>query len=142
MRATFRYLSAVLFVAVVVQVALAAFGAFDAVHKSKHAQIAHKTIDDGFGAHVLLGYIIILVMLVLVIVAVVGRLERTTVRLAGALLLAGIVQALLGSVSENAPAVGLLHGINALLIFSLSGLLAHQVWSAHRAGAAPAAATG
>lgn len=54
-KAAFRYLTSLLWVAVVVQVALAAFGAFDAVHKSKHAPIAHKTIDNGFGPQVLLG---------------------------------------------------------------------------------------
>lgn len=136
MRSTFRYLTSVLFVAVVVQVALAAFGAFNAVHKSKHAPIAHKAIDNGFGPHALLGYIIILVMLVLLVVAAVGRLGQPSMRLAGGLLLAGIIQAILGMISENAPGVGVLHGINALVIFSLSGMLAHRTWSAERAGGA------
>ena len=137
MRTTFRYLTSVLFVAVLVQVALAAFGAFDAVHKSKHAPVAHTTIDNGFAAHVLLGYIIILVMLLLLIVAAAGRLGPTPIRFAGALLLAGIVQAILGSISENAPAVGVLHGINALAIYALSGLLAHRIWTADRAAIGP-----
>lgn len=132
-KAAFRYLTSVLWVAVVVQVALAAFGAFDAVHKSKHAPIAHKTIDNGFGPHALLGYIIVLLMIVLLIVGALGRVGRTPVRLAGGLVLAGIVQALLGVISENTPAIGVLHGINALVIFSLSGLLAHRTWTAARA---------
>lgn len=134
MRATFRYLTTVLFVAIVVQVALAAFGAFDAVHKSKHAAITHKTIDNGFGPHALLGYIIILLMIALLIAAVVARVGQTTIRLTGLLLLAGIIQAILGAISENAPAVGVLHGMNALAIFSLAGLLAHRTWAAERAG--------
>jgi heme A synthase len=141
MRATFRYLTSLLFVAVVVQVALAAFGAFDAVHKSKHAPVAHKTIDNGFAAHILLGYIIILVMLLLLIVAIVGRLGPTPIRFAGALLLAGIVQAILGSISESAPAVGVLHGLNALVIYALSGLLAHRTWTAERAAIRPSTAS-
>lgn len=132
MRAAFRYLTSVLWVAVVVQVALAAFGAFDAVHKSKHAPIAHKTIDNGFGPHAALGYIIILLMLALLIVAAIGRLGRTPTRFAGGLLLAGVIQAILGMISENTPAVGVLHGINALVIFSLSGLLAHRTWTANK----------
>jgi hypothetical protein len=33
-----------------------------------------------------------------------------------------------------------LHGMNALVIFSLSGLLAHRTWMADRAGAELAAA--
>jgi hypothetical protein len=139
-RATFRYLTAVLFAAIVIQVALAAFGAFDAVHKSKHAPVAHKTIDNGFGPHALFGYIIIILMLVLLIVAAAGRLGPTPIRFAGGLLLAGIIQAILGSISENAPGVGVLHGMNALLIFALSGMLAHRTWSGERAGSTLAAA--
>jgi hypothetical protein len=139
-RAAFRYLTAVLFVAIVIQVALAAFGAFDAVHKSKHAPVAHKTIDNGFGPHALFGYIIIILMLVLLIVAAAGRLGPTPIRLAGGLLLAGIIQAILGVISENAPGVGVLHGMNALLIFALSGMLAHQTWAAERGGSTAATA--
>jgi hypothetical protein len=138
MRTVFRYLTSVLFVAVVVQVALAAFGAFDALHKSKHAPIAHKTIDSAFNAHAALGYIIILVMLLLLIVAAAGRLGSTPVRFAGGLLLAGIIQAILGSVSQSAPIVGVLHGINALVIYALSGLLAHRAWTEDRAAGSPA----
>ena len=60
-RTGFRYLMSVLWLAVVVQVMLAALGAFDAVHKSKHAPIAKKTIDNSFGPHSVLGYLILLV---------------------------------------------------------------------------------
>jgi hypothetical protein len=133
MRLTFRCLTSVLFVAVVVQVALAAYGAFDALHKSKHAPIAHKTIDNAFNAHAALGYIIVIVMLLLVVVAAAGRLGPGPLWFAGGLLVAGIIQAILGSVSQNAPVVGVLHGINALVIYALSGLLAHRAWTADRA---------
>ncbi len=140
MRTGFRYLTSVLFAAVVVQVALAAFGAFDAIHKSKHGPIVHKTIDDAFGAHAVLGYVIVIVMVVLLVLAAVGRCGPTMVRLTGGLLLAGVIQAILGSVSQNAPIVGVLHGINALAIYALSGILAHRTWTANRAPrAAPAA---
>lgn len=140
MRTTFRYLTSVLWVFVVVQVMLAALGAFDAVHKSKHASITHKTIDNGFGAHSVLGYAIVLVMLLLVITAAAGRLGPNPLRFAGALLACGILQIIFGVVSENAPAVGVLHGLNALAIFALSGLLAHRTWTAERTAAEPAPA--
>lgn len=140
MRSTFRSLTSILFVAIVVQVMLAAFGAFDAVHKSKHTPITHKTIDNGFGPHSVLGYAIVLVMVLLVITAAAGRVGPGPVRMAGALLACGILQIILGVVSESAPAVGVLHGLNALAIFSLSGLLAHRTWAAERVAARPAAA--
>jgi heme A synthase len=135
MRSTFRYLTSVLFVAVVLQVMLAAFGAFDAVHKSKHVPITRKTIDNGFGPHSVLGYVIVLVMVLLVITAATGGVGPGPLRMAGALLACGILQIILGVVSESAPVVGVLHGLNALAIFSLSGLLAHRTWAAERPAA-------
>ena len=129
----FAYLTSVLRVAVVVQVMLAALGAFDAVHKSKHAPIAKKTIDNSFGPHSVLGYLILLVMPLLVITAAAGRVGPTPLRFAGGLLACGMLQVILGVVSDSAPVVGVLHGLVALAIFALSGLLAHRTWTAERA---------
>jgi hypothetical protein len=128
MRGAFRWLSAILFVAVVVQIALAAFGAFDAVHKAEHVSISKKAIEDGFTAHAILGTLILVVMLVVLIVAAAGRLDSAVVGLAGAIFVLGIVQMLLGAVSTSAPVLGLLHGLNALAIFTLTGLQAHRGW--------------
>ena len=136
MRAAFRWLSAALFVAVVLQVAFAAFGAFDAVHKADHAAITKKTIENGFSVHAILGTLIVILMLVLLIIAAVGRLGPTQVRLAAVIFGLGIIQMLLGFVSTSAPVLGLLHGIGALAIFATTGALAHRTW-AQQAGEAP-----
>lgn len=144
MRALFRYLTSVLFLAIVAQVALAAFGAFSAVHKSENASLSHKTIENGFEAHMALGYIIIVVMLLLLIVAAAGRLGHAAVRFSAILLVLGIVQAGLGSASESTPGIGPLHGINALAIYALSALLAHRAWTEGRSAessGAPGAAS-
>jgi hypothetical protein len=139
-RNLFRWLSAILFAAVVVQVALAAFGAFDAVHKADKVSISKKTIENGFGAHAALGTLIVIAMLVLLIVASAGRLGPMQVRWAGGIFALGVIQFALGIVSTSAPVVGLLHGLNALLIFSATGLLAHRTWTRDAAEAAPARA--
>jgi heme A synthase len=136
MRAVFRVLTSVLFVAIVVQVALAAFGSLRAVHDSKATPLSQKSIESGFNAHVALGYVIVLLMLLMLVVAAAGRLEPTKVKLAGALFVLGIVQAILGMVSESVPAIGPLHGINALAIYAVAGLLAHKSWTGDRRGAA------
>ena len=145
MRTTFRWLSAILFILVVVQVAFAAFGAFDAVHKADKVAISKKTIENGFNVHGALGTLIVILMLVLLIVAAVGRLGPALVKFAGGIFALGVIQFLLGVVSTSAPAVGFLHGLNALLIFSATGLLAHRMWVGDRTSAhpadAPAAAT-
>ena len=139
-RNVFRWLSAILFAAVVVQVALAAFGGFDAVHKADKVSISKKTIENGFNAHGLVGTIIVIAMLVLLIVAAAGRLGPTQVKWAGGIFALGVIQYLLGVVSTSAPVLGLLHGLNALLIFAATGLLAHRTWTRRAAEARPARA--
>jgi hypothetical protein len=46
MRVAFRWLTTLLFAAIVAQVALAAYGAFAAVHKAEHASVSQKTIES------------------------------------------------------------------------------------------------
>ena len=53
----FRWLTVVLFVAVLVQVALAGYRAFHAVHAADKTSISKKTIEHAFNAHVALGVI-------------------------------------------------------------------------------------
>lgn len=130
MRNAFRWLSAVLFGLVVVQVALAAFGAFDAVHKADKNSISKKAIENGFTAHGIVGSLIVLLMLVLLIVALAGRLGPEQTRFAGLIFGLGVLQYLLGVVSPSAPVLGLLHGLNALAIFATTGVLARRTWSA------------
>jgi len=129
-RSAFRWLTAVLFTLVVVQVALAAFGGFDAVHKAKHVSISKKMIEDSFNAHGLVGTLIVLVMLILLIVAAAGRIGPQQTKFVGLIFALGVLQYILGVVSTSAPVVGLLHGLNALAIFSTSGMLAHRTWTA------------
>ena len=126
MRAVFRWLAVLLFVAVVVQIALAGYGAFHAVHAADHHAISQKTINNAFNPHIALGYIIVIVMIVVLLVAAGGRLGKRQVQLAGLILVLGIVQAILGMASESTPALGPLHALNALAIFATTGLLAHR----------------
>ena len=128
----FGWLAAVLFIAVVVQVGLAGYGAFHAVHAADHSSISKKTIENAFNAHVALGYIIVLVMLVLFLVALAGRLGKRNIKLSGAIVVLGIVQAIIGIASESTPAIGPLHTINALGIFTTTGLLAHRTMARRR----------
>ena len=139
-RNAYRWLSAILFAAVVVQVGLAAFGGFDAVHTADKVSISKKTIENGFNAHGALGALIVIAMLALLIVAAAGRVGPTQVRSAGGIFALGVIQYLLGVVSTSAPVLGLLHGLNALLIFSATGVLAHRTWTRGGADARPARA--
>ena len=132
MRSAFRWLTSVLFVAIIVQVGLAGYGAFNAVHKAEKSPVSQKTIEDGFSAHMALGYLIVLIMLLLLVVAAAGRLGSASVRFSAILLALGILQAILGIGSESVPAIGPLHTINALAIYAVSALLAHRTWTSDR----------
>jgi hypothetical protein len=135
MRSTYRWLIAIIFALVVIQIGLAAYGAFDDIHKSESAPIAQKTTEDAFGAHAILGSVIVLLMIILLIVAAAGQLDMAKVRWAGIVVGLGILQYILGVVSPSVPVVGFLHGVNALAIFAVTGMLAHRTWTAERAGA-------
>jgi hypothetical protein len=140
-RAVFRQFVAVLFVAVLVQIGLAGYGAFNAIHAAAHHAVTKKTIESGFDVHGILGAVIVVAMIVLLVLAAVGHLGRLELRAAGALALLGVIQALLGIVSTSVPALGFLHALNALAILGLSGWLAHRTGSEHRRSrrASPAA---
>jgi hypothetical protein len=134
-RALHRFWAALLFLAVVVQVGAAGYGAFSADHKADvHDAVTHKQFDHGFGPHVVLGYLIFLGSLLLVLFALGARLGRRGVLTD--LVLAGLVfvAVVLAIVGGSTPAVGILHPIAAFLIVGLSGLIAHRAWT----GRAPA----
>ena len=118
MRAGFRWLTSILFLAIVVQVGLAGYGAFDVIHKAEKAatSVPKKTIEDAFDAHSALGSAIIAAMLVLVIISLAGRLGEGPLRWSGGIFLLGVLQSVLGAVSTSVPWLGVLHAINALAI--------------------------
>jgi hypothetical protein len=118
-----------LFVAIVVQVALAGYGAFNATGKADDdASVAGKTITDGYNAHAVVGTIVVAIMIVLVLVAVVGRLGTPWVQWSSGLLVLGIAQMLLAWLGDAVPALGFLHAVNALAIYAGIAMLAHRAW--------------
>ena len=125
MRSAFRFTASLLSLAVVVQVGFAGYGAFHAIDKADHASVTKKTIENGFDPHGFLGSIIVVLMIVLVVIALVGRIK---IRVAAILLALGIVQMLLAWGASSVAWVGFFHGVNALLIAGLAGSLAGAEW--------------
>jgi hypothetical protein len=128
---TFKYLTSLLFLAVVVQVGFAGYGAFNAIDKAdKGKTVTKKTIENGFDPHGALGTIVLVVMLLLVITAAAGRVGPLYLKLSVGLLAAGLLQVLFAYLgTKSAPVGGFLHGIDALVIYALAGLLAHRAWT-------------
>lgn len=101
----------------VIQFFLAGLGAFDTVHNKKFN-------DNNFGAHGLLGTLLVLVALVIMILALAGRWTPTTTKLSAALFCLMVIQLILGvSGAGSAPILGGLHAVNALVIVAVTYLL-------------------
>jgi hypothetical protein len=147
-RTIYRFWAALLFLAVIVQISAAAYGGFYSAAKlgdqkgsDESKSITEKVFDHGFGFHVGFGYIIFLGALVLFLLALAARLGKRGVLFALAVPVAVAVQIVLAWASESVSGIGFLHGLNALVIFGLTGSLAAQAWRGTRRPAAAAPAT-
>ena len=131
MKTAFKYLTSLLFVAVVVQVGFAGFGAFNAIDKAdKGKTVTKKTIENGFDPHGVVGTVVLALMLLLVLSAAAGRLGPRYVKWTAGLLVLGLLQLLFAYLgTKSAPVGGFLHGINALVIYAGAALLAHRAWT-------------
>ena len=125
MRTAFRIIASLTSLAVVIQVGLAGYGAFNAIDKADNASVTKKTIENGFDPHGVVGTIVLALMLILLIVGLIGR---THVRTAAILFALGIVQILLAWGGTGAAWVGFFHGVNALAIAGIAGSLAGNLW--------------
>ena len=141
LRAIYRYWLTLLFLAVVAQIAAAAYGGFYAAQKlgdqkgsDEHKLISEKVFDHGFG------YLIFLGAVVLLLLALAGRLGKRGILFSLAVPVAVVVQIVLAWISESVHGVGILHGLNALVIFGLVGYLTGEQWRAARAAKATATA--
>jgi hypothetical protein len=135
----YRYWITLLFLAVVAQIAGAAYGAFYAAQKlgdqkgaDEHKLISEKVFDHGFGFHIAFGYLIFLGALVLLLLALAARLGKRRILFSLAVPVAVAVQIVLAWISASVHAIGILHGINALVIFALTGYLTGEAWRGTR----------
>jgi hypothetical protein len=135
----YRYWITLLFLAVVAQIAAAAYGGFYAAQKlgdqkgsDEHKLISEKVFDHGFDFHIGFGYFIFLGALVLLLLALAARLGKRRVLFALAVPIAVAVQIVLAWISESVHAIGIFHGINALVIFGLTGYLTGEAWRGSR----------
>jgi hypothetical protein len=148
LRTIYRYWIALLFLAVVAQIAAAAYGGFYSADKlgaqmgsDEQKMISEKAFDHGFGFHNGFGYLIFLGAVVLLLLALGARLGRRRILLSLSVPVAVAVQIVLAWASESVHGIGILHGLNALVIFGLTGSMAGQAWRGTRAAAEPAGAT-
>jgi hypothetical protein len=147
LRAIYRYWLTILWLAVVAQIAGAAYGAFYTAQKlgdqsgsDENKLISEKTFDHGFGFHTGFGYLIFLGAVVLLLLALAARLGKRQILFSLAVPLLVALQIVLAWISEGVHSIGILHGLNALVIFAFTGWLTGQQWRAARAPTATAQA--
>jgi hypothetical protein len=130
MTSAFKYLTSLLFVAIVVQVGMAGVGAFNAIDKAdKDGAVTKKQIEDGFGPHGLFGLVVFLLIILVVIFAFLAKVDSPLKRLALGLVVLGVLQAVFAWLASKHAALGFLHGINALALYAVAGIVAHRAWT-------------
>ncbi|MDQ2911450.1 MAG: hypothetical protein M3R26_01750 [Actinomycetota bacterium] len=128
LRAIHRFWLALLFLAIVVQIGAAGYGAFYAAKKSDPGPLTKLEFDHGFSFHAGFGYFVFLGGVVLLLLALAARLGKRLVLMNLGLGLLLTLQIVLAWIGASTPAVGTLHSINAFLILGLAGSLAHKAW--------------
>jgi len=145
MKKAYRVLARLIAALVVVQVAAIAYGAFAIDKVIEKAKDHANTVADassklnggaGYGIHGLVGTLVIpLVAIILFVVAFMAHVPDG-VKWAGFVLLDVVVQVALGLGAHSLPALGWLHGPNALVLFGLA------IYTARRSANVPVAAGG
>jgi len=142
MKQTYRAVSGLIALGVVVQAAAIAFGWFDVLHKVDNGAVLDKDFGEnaGLAIHGVNGmYVIPLLGLVLLVVSfVAGGSVPGGRKWAGIVFGLIVLQVALAFVSFGAPVVGALHGINALAVLGTAvraSLLAREPARAGRTSA-------
>lgn len=115
MRSTYRVLAMLVATGVVLQAAFIAFALFDVLSAVDGGEIYDGDYNTGQVLHSLVGYLIPLLALALLIVSFFAKIPGG-VRWAGIVLGVAVLQVLLAFVAFGVPVLGLLHGINALVL--------------------------
>jgi hypothetical protein len=130
MRAVYRWWTAIVIVAVLVQIAFAGYGAFYVVDKvdDPPKSITSHGVDHGWGPHSGLGYLVILLGILLVPIAFLAKVDSERKRWSGLVALLMIVQFFLAVLGWTWAPLGVFHPINAIAIAAVSGMLARREW--------------
>jgi hypothetical protein len=131
--AVYRWWSALVVLAIVVQIGFAGYGAFGVAKDAGDGSVDEDKFDDRFGPHTGFGYLVVLMILLLLIFGAVARVGRPRIVWSAVLFGLGILQILLAWFGSDVPAIGALHPINAFLILGLAGRIAYANFRGARA---------
>ncbi len=135
MTAVYKYLAGLVFLAVIVQIGFAGYGAFAVAKDTDGGTVNEDRFEDVFGLHAGFGYLVVLLGLILLVVSLIARHRvKHTLILLGLL----VLQVILAWIGFEVPWIGFFHPINAMAIAGLSGFIAMTEF---RGGRSPVLAT-
>ena len=119
-----------MFAAIVIQIGFAGYGAFYSAGKfeDEGTLIDEDTFGNGFAAHIVWGYLLVLLGLIFLLIGVVAGVGRWRLGRHGLLFLLLILQVLLAWFGFEQPVIGFLHPVNAMVLAGLSGWIAWDEW--------------
>ena len=126
-RSAFPFVAGLFTACAVIQVFLAGLGVFD----DELAFITHRNF----------GYLFSWLTIVMVILALVGRMPRRFAGLSALLFGLFILQSVFVALRESMPAVAALHPLNGFLILAVGALTTYWSWQARGASTEPADAS-
>jgi Family of unknown function (DUF6220) len=131
----YRFWTAVVFLAVLVQIGAAGYGAFYSADKADPGPVMHNAYDHGWSFHDAFGYVVFYAAIVSFALAVIGRFPRKRVLEITGLPLLIAAQIGLAAGGESVPAIGVFHPLVAFLILGFAGRLAFEAgWKPRRRG--------
>lgn len=140
MKATYKVLAHLITLDVILQAASIAFGIFGLAHDVDNGKVITEDYDGNFGLawHGMSGMMFIPALTLLLFIVSFFAHIPGGVKWAAFVLLAVVLQIVLAFVGFGVPAVGALHGINALVIIGLAETAARRANVAERAPAVAA----
>jgi hypothetical protein len=138
LRSIYRYFAGLVFIAILVQIGAAGYGAFYAADKSDPGPMTSHQFDHGFNFHKGFGYFVFYGTILLFLLAVGSRLERRRVMMTLVLALLTIGQIALAWAGESVTWIGIFHPVVAFAVLGLSGRIAYEAWWGTRRAAAAA----
>jgi hypothetical protein len=124
----FRVWAWIVWVAIIVQIGFAGYGAFFVASEVEDSTIDEDKFMDGFGIHSGFGYLVVLFGLILLLLAFAARIGKQRLLPVAGLFGLLIVQVLLAWFGFEVPAIGFFHPINAVVLAGISYWIASTNW--------------
>lgn len=128
MRSLYRGLALLICLGVLVQAAAIAFGWFDVIKDLQDGAVLDDDFEGnaGHAVHGMNGMTVMPLLGLLLLISSFFTKVKGASKWAGGVFLAIVLQIVMGIASFSTPAIGILHGVNAFVIFGLALMAARR----------------